>query len=1176
LSLSLLLGDYFLLIPSEKSAWTKLQAPTPKMTLERSLLWLTLVLAISSASVGATQYSVHAIWSLVGQDAAMQQWLSIAKYAASVATASWTSDSLSIDLLESKGNPVLKIQQAVAASQNNSVHALLGEDQDAAIWGAIASSNSLPLVSPNTISSYVDTAGLGVYSLLPRDGSRVDALRALLAKYSWTKIGVLYNENSAGLDVVELIRALPGLDRYEFGLDPLAPTYSEILDELFRLSINVLVVVDSEQQVAERLFAEAVDMQLVVAGRAWIFMNDVAALPSWLPQGVLAIHEVDATPTNLTLFEDLVHGLDSTTYPGCGPSAPIFGGSLLVYDSVFTIAAAIQSSFPAVATRTAINSSLAQTQRWGYSGFIEFNRDGFRKSSHVQLLAASNVSGTFDLCMAFELTLTTFQEPIWPGMTTATPDDQVDTIPIVLMLDFSGGHSTPFETQALLNAMRYAVYRMNDMPNFLPSNKRISPVLLDDQTKPSMAVLHSINVPLIGAAGVIGGMSSSISIVVQDVISAWKIPQISPSATAPQLSNKDLYPTFSRVCSSAKVEGDIIVELSKMYSWTELSIISTLDAYGSAAAQDLLTHSADAGIDIHEHLVVDPLLHDYDEPLQRMVKAEPRILVLLVGIESIANVVRSMHRVGLQAPATLATDSIVLTNITEFAQDIQVPADYFKGWVIFGQPGGTGSVYDDFVEELASLDQNVWPGVSRITGSSPVIVSCFDAVYVLADSIRRCVAMPASTCDPRNGTEMLPLIRSVDLVGLTGHLHLTPEGDRDGTFDIRNVRDNLQRTIGRFSTDIGLELYEPVVWPDGTTNVPLAVIPRIQQWIRWDSAAGIILSIVAAGGIALSLFCMLIIYWQRHSPVVTSATWQFLILMCCGAILGFGSVWVWIGRPQAYLCALRIWIPPVAFVVMLAPLLAKTWRLVRIFSLKDFRVEPIALSTLVLIVAMLTTVQVIICIFWISLGTVKAGVINDLHNAKHSYVVCETNRVNRIASYVTFGYNGLLILTGCYLAFRVRKLPKDFNESLWIVRAIYNTLLFAGLNIILGYSLSNWITTVTILICVCTLGICFGSVGLIMAPKVWELYVHPERRSSSSGDSTRYTTRRTIGTSAGRSKSSENGSKDYELNSVPPTSSVGKDHSSPGTQRRRTDYSRSSRNSKENPTSSIHNADGTV
>jgi len=1127
-----------------------------------------LVLALVSQPSFATHYSVQALWTSEGSDAAMyQQWLSSAKLAATTASASWSSDTLSIDLVECKSNPILRIQNAVAATQNSSVHAVLAEADDSSILAAITSSVSMPVVSPNTIFSEVNTEGLGMYTLLPKDGARVDALRAVLTKYGWTKVGVLFSEVNQGVDV-KLIRMLPGLDIHEYGLDPLASSYVEQLDELYRLSINVAIVVDPEGTVAQRLFAEAVQLQLLAAGRAWIFLNDQPSLPTWAPQGTLVIHEVDATPANLTLFRDLVHAQDPLLYPGMGPASPIFGGSLLVYDTVLAISEALQRGFPSIITRSMLNNSLSQLSIWGYSGMIDFNSDGFRKTGHVQILTASNVSGVYDLSMAYEHSLTTIQEPLWPGHTTVVPDDQIDNIPIVLMLDFSGGHSTPFDTEALYAAMKYAVYRLNDIPGFLPPSKKVCPVLLDDETKPSMAVLRSINVPHLGAAGVVGGMSSSISIVVQDVISAWNIPQISPSATAPQLSNKDVYPTFSRVCSSADIEADIVVAMSKLYGWTELSIISTLDAYGSAAAQDLLTHAADSGISIHEHLVVDPYLHAYDEPLKRMVAANPRVLVLLVGVESINNVILSMHRVGLNPPATISADSIALTNITEFAHEVGVPDSYFSGWVIFGQPGGTGQKFDDFMLELKGLDTSLWPGVSRITGSSPMIVSCFDAVTVMVDSIKRCVE---SSCDPRNGTEMLPFVRSVDLVGLTGHITLDEAGDRSGTFDVRNVKSNMQNTIGRFSYEEGLHLYEQVVWPDGTTNVPLAVIPREQIWLKWSSVAGIVISIVAAMGIGLSIFMMLVIYWQKESPVILTATWPFLILMCCGAIVGFSSVWVWIGRPQPYLCILRMWIPPLAFVIMLSPLLAKTWRLMRIFSLSTFKVEPIPISALVIIVSALTSVQIIISIVWTILGSSKVVIVNDIHNPKYAFVTCEHTKANKIASYVTYAYNGLLILIGCYLAFKVRKLPKDFNESLWIVRAIYNTLLFAGLIIILGYSLSTWISTVTILICVCTLGICFGSIGLIMAPKIWELYVHPERRSSagSSGDSTHQTSfsrrnfvsNRTRTTSRTKSKSaSDVNSKDAEkaTNSVPLD-----DKSS----RRKSDYSRRSRPVSKDPVS---------
>ena len=111
-----------------------------------------LVLALVSQPSFATHYSVQALWTSEGSDAAMyQQWLSSAKLAATTASASWSSDTLSIDLVECKSNPILRIQNAVAATQNSSVHAVLAEADDSSILAAITSSVSVRIFE-NTCS----------------------------------------------------------------------------------------------------------------------------------------------------------------------------------------------------------------------------------------------------------------------------------------------------------------------------------------------------------------------------------------------------------------------------------------------------------------------------------------------------------------------------------------------------------------------------------------------------------------------------------------------------------------------------------------------------------------------------------------------------------------------------------------------------------------------------------------------------------------------------------------------------------------------------------------------------------------------------------------------------------------------------------------------------------------
>jgi hypothetical protein len=357
--------------------------------------------------------------------------------------------------------------------------------------------------------------------------------------------------------------------------------------------------------------------------------------------------------------------------------------------------------------------------------------------------------------------------------------------------------------------------------------------------------------------------------------------------------------------------------------------------------------------------------------------------------------------------------------------------------------------------------------------------------------------------NPRNGTALFSAMRSTDAQFLTGNVKFDQNADRLGSYDIVNLvpGTTVATLAGRVDYSGSVDITNTIVWPSGTTEIPIAVLPPTLKWLEWKSPAGIILSIFAGLGIIVAIIMFAVMVHQRDSPVVMVATWQFLLVMLFGCALGFGSVFTWIGRPYDYTCALRIWIPPMAFILIMAPLLTKTWRLHRIFTLGSLKVRPYPLSYLIAMCAVLFTVQFIICIFWIALGTIKPVIVPDANDKKIAYVVCASNQSNRIASYVTYGYLGLLMLIGCYLTFRVRNLPKDFNESRWIGFSIYNTMLFSIIIIIVGYALNKFPITVMILICVCTLAIAIGAVSFMLAPKLWTLIRHPEKRSNSSGNS---------------------------------------------------------------------------
>lgn len=257
------------------------------------------------------------------------------------------------------------------------------------------------------------------------------------------------------------------------------------------------------------------------------------------------------------------------------------------------------------------------------------------------------------------------------------------------------------------------------------------------------------------------------------------------------------------------------------------------------------------------------------------------------------------------------------------------------------------------------------------------------------------------------------------------------------------------------------------------------------------------MAVLAAFGLLCVVLTLIVVIWQRESPIIVSSTWEFLIIMLIGSAIGYGSIFAWIGEPVPYLCALRIWLPPMAFVLIMAPLLAKTWRLHRIFTLANLKISPIPLWKLMIFAGVLVLIQVVICAFWIGLGSITTVSKIDPSNPTVENIVCEQTRSNQIATWITFGWTGLCLLIGGYYAFRVRNLPKEFNESRWIGFSIYNAALAAIIVIILGYSLPTFPSTVNILICIATFIVATGCIAFMMLPKVWNLIMHPEKRSGS-------------------------------------------------------------------------------
>ena len=88
-------------------------------------------------------------------------------------------------------------------------------------------------------------------------------------------------------------------------------------------------------------------------------------------------------------------------------------------------------------------------------------------------------------------------------------------------------------------------------------------------------------------SGVVGAALSSVSVPLASFLRLFKLPQISPSATAVSLSNKDQFDFFFRTVPSDSGQVQVIYNLVKLFNWTYVSIIYTDDLYGESGFREL-------------------------------------------------------------------------------------------------------------------------------------------------------------------------------------------------------------------------------------------------------------------------------------------------------------------------------------------------------------------------------------------------------------------------------------------------------------------------------------------------------------------------------------------------------------------------------------------------------------
>ena len=309
--------------------------------------------------------------------------------------------------------------------------------------------------------------------------------------------------------------------------------------------------------------------------------------------------EFDTDPDPL---KDHCAGMEAADFAGEPNSYAPFA-----YDAVYAIAYALHDLVETKG-RTSISGgelkdSLLNVSFEGISGKVTFDSAGDRLAG-IQYDVVNYIKSTSTEAASFKSVgnwkastkITITEEIIWSTGGTQTPSDIVPETAYVLlgaMFPFFKVEKNGFGRDGggiqRFHAFRMALQEINNnTPGSLAHTHGLLPNTLigytfeDSKRDEGSAFFGAQNIGNAGAKAIIGAASSGPTKNSHLVFKQFSMPQISYSATSPDLSDKDQYPYFFRTPPTDAFQALAQVAIVKYFGWSEVATIATSDSYGRA------------------------------------------------------------------------------------------------------------------------------------------------------------------------------------------------------------------------------------------------------------------------------------------------------------------------------------------------------------------------------------------------------------------------------------------------------------------------------------------------------------------------------------------------------------------------------------------------------------------
>nr|XP_020454031.1 metabotropic glutamate receptor 5-like isoform X2 [Monopterus albus] len=280
-------------------------------------------------------------------------------------------------------------------------------------------------------------------------------------------------------------------------------------------------------------------------------------------------------------------------------------------------------------------------------------------------------------------------------------------------------------------------------------------------------------------------------------------------------------------------------------------------------------------------------------------------------------------------------------------------------------------------------------------------------------------------------------------------------------------------------------------WPtdDLTGCEPIPV-----QYVRWGDPEPIAAVVFACLGLMATLFVTSVFIKFWDTPVVKSSSRELCYIILAGICLGYLCTFSLIAKPHIIYCYLQRLGIGLSPAMSYSALVTKTNRIARILAGSKKKIctkKPRFMSACAQLVIAFLLILLQLGIIVALLIIEPPQVIYDYPSIREVHFICNLTTMGVVAP---LGYNGLLILSCTFYAFKTRNVPANFNEAKYIAFTMYTTciiwLAFVPIYFGSNYKIITMCFSVSLS---ATVALC-----CMFVPKVYIMLAKPEKNVRSA------------------------------------------------------------------------------